>query len=79
MCACVTALDPAEVQVPCAETLFYGLCGVRALVRFLFIFVNSLLMCLTKGQTLVKRGVGQLVTLFLLWPQRSAFLFFLFP
>lgn len=31
---------------------------------FLFIFLDSLLMCLTEGQTLINRGVGQLVTWF---------------
>ena len=52
---------------------FYGLCGVRALTLFLFIFLYGLLMCLTKGQTLINSGVGQLVTTFFYGPSSQAF------
>lgn len=44
---------------------FMGWGGVHALILFLFIFLYSLLMCLTKGQTVINRGVGQLVTQFI--------------
>lgn len=62
----VTVLDLGEVCVAGAgETLgFMGWGGVHALFLFLFILLYSLLMCLTKGQTVINRGVGQLVTKF---------------
>ena len=45
------------------ETLgFIGWVGFMHPFWFLFIFLYSLLMCLTKGQTLINRGVGLSVT-----------------
>ena len=58
VCPCLS-----EASVACGQTFaFIGCVGDRALILFLFIFLYSLLMCLTKGQTLINRAVGQLVT-----------------
>lgn len=52
----------------CRNSGFYEQNGVHTLILFLFIFLYNLLMWLTKGQTLINRGVGQLVTKFFYGP-----------